>query len=305
MAFIREKTKGVTIYYQLVESSREKSKVRQKTLKYFGSRTEMLDYCMKNAIEPPKENDRILPPPVIRELEGKLKELNSKRPLPPASVESLHKKFEVEMTYNSNAIEGNRLTLRETYMVLERGMTIGGKSMKEHLEATNHRDAIHLLDQLVKKKQVTEMDILDLHALILDKIDPTHAGFYRQEQVFITGTTHVPPNWKEVPGKMKEVLDEANSTEKGAKAVESAVRLHHLITWIHPFIDGNGRLSRLLTNLRLMRAGFPPVVLQKKIKLTYYSALEKADAGDLKPLALITARDVRNALDLWLSAAKT
>ncbi|MBI5226572.1 Fic family protein [Candidatus Micrarchaeota archaeon] len=304
MAFIREKTKGVTTYYQLVESVREKGKVRQKTLKYFGSKTEMVDFCMKNGIERPKENDRILDPPIIRKLEGKLKELNAKRPLPPASVESLHKKFDVEMTYNSNAIEGNRLTLRETYLVLERGLTIGGKSMKEHLEATNHRDAIHFLGQLAKKKKVTEKDILDIHALILDKIDPTHAGFYRQEQVFITGTKHIPPKWTEVPKKMKAALIEANSTANGAKAVESAARLHHLITSIHPFIDGNGRLSRLLCNLRLMRAGFPPIVLQKKIKLTYYSALEKADVGDLKPLTLITARDVQRALDLWLSATK-
>lgn len=305
MSFVREKNKGVTTYYELVESVREDGRVRQKVLKYFGSKKDMLDYCKIHGITLPQERGGLVPEPVCKRIEKKLAELEKRRPLPSAVVERLERKFEVEMTYNSNAIEGNRLSLRETFMVLEKGITIGGKSVREHLEATNHKEAIALLEKLAdRKRAVSEKDVLDLHATILDKIDSQNAGFYRHEQVYITGTKHLPPKWKEVPEKMREVVRELNSGDGDCKAIESATRLHHLIAWIHPFIDGNGRLARLLTNLRLMRAGFPPIVLQKRIRKTYYSALESADDGNLKPLALLISRDVEKALDLWLDASE-
>lgn len=305
MSFIREKTKGITTYYELVESIRENGKVRQKVLKYFRDKKDMSDYCRKRGMALPKQRVGLLGTSLCNALAKKLSRLNSLRPLPKAALESLRKKFEVDMTYNSNAIEGNRLSLRETYFVLEKGMTIGGKPVKDYIEATNHKEAIALLERIARGNgQIKEIDILDLHAIILDKIDPQNAGFYRHEQVYITGTKHIPPNWKDVPEKMRQVVDELNSRTKGCAAIESAARLHHLLVWIHPFVDGNGRLARLLTNLRLMRAGFPPVVLQKKIRRTYYSALEKGDDDDLKPLAMLIARDVDTALDLWLQAAK-
>jgi Fic family protein len=305
MVFIREKTKGITTYYELVESVRINGKVRQKVLKYFGDKKEMLEYSKKHSIPLPKSEGDIIDSNSCKKIEKELAALNSLRPLSKTVINNLNKKFEVEMTYNSNAIEGNRLSLRETYFILEKGITIGGKPMKDYLEATNHRDAILLLEKIAKKNnEVLEIDVLNLHAIILDKIDPFNAGFYRHEQIYITGTKHIPPNWREVPDKMKFVIKELNSTDKGCAAIESAARLHHLITWIHPFVDGNGRLARLLTNLRLMRAGFPPIVLQKKIRLTYYSALEKADEKDLRPLAMLILRDVDRALDLWLHAAK-
>lgn len=304
MAFIREKRKGITIYYELVKSVREKGKVRQKTIKYLGSRKQMLTYCKRHKIKPPKLDDSLLDRPSKARLEKKLARLNSLRPLPKNTLESLRKKFEIEMTYNSNAIEGNRLTLKETFLVIEKGMTIGGKSLKEHIEATNHCDAIKFLEKIAqKRKSITEKDVLNLHALILDKIDPKNAGFYRHENVFITGAKHIPPKGGKVPALMKEIIKELESKEEGTKAVESAIKLHHKIVWIHPFIDGNGRLARLLTNLKLMQAGFPPTILQKRIRRSYYNVLEKADEGDLKPLAQIIARDVEKALDLYLEVA--
>ncbi|MCK4328060.1 MAG: Fic family protein [Candidatus Diapherotrites archaeon] len=303
MAFIREKRKGITVYYELVKSTREGGKVRQKVMKYLGSRGDMLSYCKRHRIKPPKDT-ALLNKSTTTMLEKKLKELNSLRPLPKETLKQLNKKFEVEMTYNSNAIEGNTLTLRETYLVIERGMTIGGKSVEEHLEATNHKEAIHFMAGLVRKKRVTMNDVLGLHAIILDKINPQGAGFFRHKQVYIAGTNHVPPSWKKVPGLMKEVVKELNSREKGAKAVESAVRVHFMVAWIHPFVDGNGRLARLLANLRLMRAGFPPAIVKKGIRKTYYNALDYADAGDLRPLTQMSARDVKRALDLYIGAAK-
>jgi Fic family protein len=304
MAFFRERRKGISVYYELVKTVRENGRVKQIVVKYFGTKKEMLDYCKRHKIKPPRFEEALLDRSTSIRLEKKLAKLNSFRPLPQNTLKSLKKKFEVEMTYNSNAIEGNRLSLKETFLVLEKGMTIGGKSVKEHLEATNHREAINMLEEIAtKKRQITEKDILDLHATILDKIDPQNAGFYRHEQVYIAHAEHVPPKWTKVPELMKEVISELNSREKGAKAIESATKIHFKIAWIHPFIDGNGRLARLLTNLRLMRVGFPPLVLQKRIRHTYYNALEKADEGNLKPLAQILARDVERALDLYIDAA--
>jgi len=303
MVFIRERKRGVTTYYEAVETVRENGKVNQKTLQYLGTKRKMLDYCKRHGIKPPNESE-LLDAHTATILEKKLIRLNKMRPLSQITLESLRKKFEVEMTYNSNAIEGNRLSLKETYLVLEKGMTIGGKSVKEHLEAVNHKEALLLLEKLADRKtRITEADILQLHSIIMSKIDPQNAGFYRQVQVFITQSKHRPPSFKEVPDLMKRIIDELNSKEAGRKAVESATRLHHQFVWIHPFVDGNGRLARLLTNLRLMRANFPPIVLQKKIRMTYYRALEAGDDGDLKPLAGIVARDVDRALDLYLEAA--
>ncbi|NYZ74193.1 Fic family protein [Candidatus Micrarchaeota archaeon] len=303
MVFIRERKRGVTTYYEAVETVRENGKVSQKTIQYLGNKRKMLAYCKRHGIKPPHETG-LLDEHTSAILEKKLARLNNIRPLSYITLESLRKKFEVEMTYNSNAIEGNRLSLKETFLVIEKGMTIGGKSVKEHLEAVNHKEALLFLEKLANRKtRITEADILQLHSIIMSKIDPQNAGFYRQSQVYITQSKHRPPSFKEVPNLMKQVLDELNSKEEGRKAVESATRLHHLFVWIHPFVDGNGRVARLLTNLRLMRATFPPIVLQKKIRMTYYRALEAGDEGDLKPLAGIIARDVERALDLYLEAA--
>ncbi|MBI5046656.1 Fic family protein [Candidatus Micrarchaeota archaeon] len=303
MVFIRERKKGITTYYEAVETVRENGKVSQKTLAYLGTRRKMLDYCKRHGIKTPNESE-LLDEHTATILEKKLVHLNKIRPLSHTTLESLRKKFEVEMTYNSNAIEGNRLSLKETFLVLEKGMTIGGKSVKEHLEAVNHKEAILFLEKLANNKnEINEADILELHSIIMTKIDSQNAGFYRPMQVYITQSTHRPPPFKEVPELMKRVLKELNSKEKGRKAVESATRLHHLFVWIHPFVDGNGRTARLLTNLRLMRATFPPIILEKKIRMTYYRALETGDSGDLKPLAGIIARDAERALDLFIEAA--
>lgn len=302
MAFVREKRKGISIHYELVENKREGDKVKQKILKYFSTKKDMSDYCQKNDIPLPEETP-IFDETTSKRVEEKLKKLNSLRPLPSAALKSLKEKFEVEMTYNSNAIEGNRLTLKETYLVLRKGMTIKGKSIEEHLEATNHKEALAFLESLVNKNEITEQDILEIHAIILDKINPKYAGFYRQEQVYIGGSKHIPPKWKEVPKLMRNIINEINSKEKGIRSIESAVKIHYDFVWIHPFIDGNGHLARLLCNLRLMRAHFPPIVLKKNIRKTYYDAMDRADEGDLKPLAQITIRDVEEALDLFISAA--
>jgi Fic family protein len=305
MAFIRKKRKGNTYYYELVESRRIGGKVVQKALEYFPTLQAAEAYAEKHGIGMPAHEEEWMDAPLRRALETKLKKLNAVRPLPPAALARLREKFEVDMTYNSNAIEGNRLSLRETWLVLTKGMTVRGKSVKEHLEATNHREAIELLERLAdSRKRITEADVLGLHAIILDKIDPINAGFYRHESVFIQGSRLQLPKWRDVPGLMKMVYKQLNDGSKGAKAVYSAIAVHHGVARIHPFVDGNGRLARLLMNLRLMRAGFPPTILRKEERRAYYSALEKADGGDFRALAMLIGKDIERAIDSYIEAAE-
>lgn len=302
MAFVRRKARGNTFYYELVENVRENGKVVQKVMQYFPTLEAANLYCEKKGIRK-MEKKNIVPPSTESRIEEKLKKLNSLRPLPQTALQRLKEKFEVDMTYNSNAIEGNRLTLRETWLVLRKGVTIGGKSIQEHLEAKNHLEAIHLLYQLADaKRKISEKDILNLHRLVLSKIDETIAGKYRKQQVYIEGAAHVPPAPGKVPGLITQVIDEMNAPRKGIEAVKSASRIHHLVAWIHPFVDGNGRMARLLLNLKLMRGGFPPIVLLKTERRSYYSALEKADDGDLYPITTMISDSVERSLGMWLGA---
>jgi len=303
MAFIRRRVRGNTYYYELVENVRKDGKVKQNVLRYFPSASEAEEYAKKEGIVFNASNGTWIDESLAKALGGKLERLDKLRPLPPEALKRLRDKFEVDMTYHSNAIEGNRLTLRETWLVLRKGMTIRGKSMNEHLEATNHAEAIGLLERIAdKKSQITEKEVLDLHAVILDKISPQDAGFYRHEQVFIEGSRIRLPKWKDVPKLMQVVYAELNDKSKGMAAIQSAVKIHHDTVRIHPFVDGNGRLARLLMNLRLMRAGFPPTILRREERRSYYSALEKADKGDFRALSMLIAKDVEMALDLYLDA---
>ncbi|MFH1785773.1 MAG: Fic family protein [Candidatus Micrarchaeota archaeon] len=305
MVFIRKKSKSNTYYYELVENKRIGGKVVQKVLEYFPTITDATEYAKKHGLKLPKDDGEWINEHLRKSLNEKFAKLNSIRPLPKNVLERLRDKFEVDMTYNSNAIEGNRLTLRETWMVLRKGITVRGKSMKEHLEATNHAEAIELLENLANSKnEIKESDVLSIHAIILDKIDSQNAGFYRHEQVYIEGSTVQLAKWKEVPRLMQEVYKELNNLDKGISAIYSAVKIHHKTVKIHPFVDGNGRLARLLMNLRLIRAGFPPTILRKEERRSYYSALEKADSGDFRSLSMLIANDVRKALDLYTEAVE-
>ena len=150
MAFIRKKSKGNSFYYELVESKREGNKVMQKVLKYFPSLKEAEDYLKKENISIPINYDDWLDNDLKERIEIKLSKLNNLRPLSKDTLDNLKEKFEIDMSYHSNAIEGNRLTLRETWLVIKKGITISGKSLEDHLEATNHREAIELLEKLAE-----------------------------------------------------------------------------------------------------------------------------------------------------------
>lgn len=203
------------------------------------------------------------------------KELNSKRPISKDTLKSLKESINLEWTYNSNGIEGNTLTLRETQVVLE-GITVGGKSIKEHLEAINHEKAILFLDDLVKDKEIiNEWNIKNIHQLVLKDIDNENAGRYRTENVTIRGAVHIPPDYLIVPELMERLVLNYKDWDKYHPIIRAAL-LHGELVKIHPFIDGNGRTSRLVMNLSLMNSGYLPVIIKKEKRLEYYTALDKA-----------------------------
>ena len=209
------------------------------------------------------------------EVDSLKKELDSKRPIPKETLKSLRESVNLEWTYNSNGIEGNTLTLRETQVVLE-GITVGGKSIKEHLEAINHEKAILFLDDLVKDNEpISEWNIKNIHQLILKDIDNENAGRYRKENVTIKGATHIPPDYLKVPELMEKLILTYNAWSEYHPIIQAAL-LHGELVKIHPFIDGNGRTSRLLMNLVLMNKGYNPVIIKKVSRLKYYEALDTA-----------------------------
>ena len=201
-------------------------------------------------------------------------ELDSRLPLPPQTLRTLHDHWVLEWTYNSNAIEGNTLTLKETKVVLE-GITIGGKSMHEHFEVINHKEAIDYVEAVIAGDEVfSEWLIKAIHQLVLKNIDSPNAGVYRRENVLIAGAEHRPPDFLHVAEQMADLVQAYHDFT--GHPIERAARLHVDFVKIHPFADGNGRTARLLMNFDLMKAGFLPVIFQAADRLAYYEALDKA-----------------------------
>jgi Fic family protein len=222
--------------------------------------------------------------------------LDSHRPLPPALVSRLHDDIVLRWTFHSNAIEGNTLTLLETKVVLE-GVTIGGKLMREHFEAINHRDAILYVEEIVKGGEpFSEWQIRNIHQLILKGIDDDNAGKYRNVNVTIGGARHVPPDHLQVSEKMAAFVAWYEQGAAALHPVERAARVHADFVGIHPFIDGNGRTARLLMNLELMKAGYPPAVLPVARRLDYYKALDKLHVdGQAEPFIELIAEFAEEA----------
>ena len=229
--------------------------------------------------------------------------LDALRPLPVSVVRNLHEDLVVRWTYHSNAIEGNTLTLQETKVVLE-GITIGGRSLREHLEAINHREAILFLETLVQEDEtLRETDIKGLHSLILRGIDDNNAGIYRNLNVRISGARHMPPDFLQVPELMHAFATWYQAEAAALHPIERAARVHSDFVKIHPFVDGNGRTSRLLMNLELLKSGFPPVVLPVERRLAYYEALDRAHVDeDFQPFVSLIAEQAVLAFEPYFHA---
>jgi Fic family protein len=205
--------------------------------------------------------------------------LDQHRPLPAEVVTNLHQNMVLHWTYNSNAIEGNTLTLIETKVALE-GVAVGGKTLREHFEVINHREAIFFMEGLAAKNtSLTEWDIKSIHGLILKNVDTENAGRYRRVNVLIQGAKHRPVEALRVQEEMERFILQLTS-QNSIHPVERAARLHCDFVKIHPFVDGNGRTARLLMNLELLKSGFPVAVFPVGRRLEYYQALDAAHCTD-------------------------
>ena len=229
---------------------------------------------------------------LFAEVDALKAELDKRRPLTQGELQRLRDEFLVEYTYNSNAIEGNTLTLQETALVLE-GITIDKKPLKDHLEAVGHRDAFLYVEELVKNKvPFSERIIKEIHTLVLmDR--PEDRGVYRRIPVRIMGAYHVPPDPILVPEQMENLVAEFASNKK-LHPIERAALFHLKFEGIHPFVDGNGRTGRLILNLMLMQAGYPPINVKYSDRKRYYEAFDNYYRDHNREVALfLVAQEVK------------
>jgi len=208
------------------------------------------------------------------------KEINTHRPLDEHTLKQLREYYRIGLTYTSNALEGNSLTETETKIVLEDGITIGGKRITDHLEAIGHSDAINFLYKCANNKSFSEEDIKNLHKLFYYRIDDKHAGTYRETKVFITGSKYSFPNFGEIALLMQKLMNDINQLKTKKHPVELAAIIHKEFVFIQPFIDGNGRVARLIMNLALLQAGYNIAIIPPIMRPEYIRSLEKAHVDD-------------------------
>jgi len=226
---------------------------------------------------------------VLQKVDALKAKIDSHRPIDGHMLKQIREYFRIGMTYTSNALEGNSLTETETKVVLEDGITIGGKPVRDHLEALGHSEAYDLLFQLAKGREITEANIKELHRLFYYRIDAKQAGKYRKRRVIITGTEFIPPAPERIPELMKDFVGQIPAIRADRHPVEFAAVVHKELVTIHPFIDGNGRAGRLLMNLALLQAGYPLAIIPPILRQEYLDTLNKTHRGDDGPfIAFVT-----------------
>ena len=238
-------------------------------------------------------------------LTDKKKQLDSLRPLSAEQLMAVNDWLDIEYTYTSNWIEGNTLTRQETALILEKGITIEGKSLREHLEATNHLKAINFIRSVVSKghQYITEATIRDIHRIILSGINDVWAGNYRQAQVFIRGASVEPPKASDVSIKMMKLVEWLQGIQ-GEHPVKIASDFHFRFVEIHPFMDGNGRTARLLSNLILLGHGYPMMIIKTNERKVYMDAIEKGTlTHDLTDFYTVLSQAVERSLDAFIALA--
>jgi Fic family protein len=226
----------------------------------------------------------------IKEVDALQREINKFRPLSHNALNQLKEYYRIGLTYSSNALEGNSLTETETKIVLEEGITIGGRPLRDHFEAMGHSEAYDHLYKLSKKKAITEENILDLHKLFYYRIDKQNAGVYRKIPVIITGADVKFPPPSKIKPLMYEFTREFPLLRKKYHPVDYSALIHLRLVHIHPFIDGNGRAARLLMNLALLQTGYVITIIPPILRREYLDSLKASNRGDNKPfINLITA----------------
>jgi len=210
-------------------------------------------------------------------------QIDTFRPLSQDVLSQIQDYYKIGLTYSSNALEGNTLDLAETKVVLEDGLTIGGKPMKDHLEALGHAKAFQELFNLVGENSITEEDIKKLHYLFYNKIDEVNAGQYRKKQVIITGSDVEFPRPEVLDSAMKDFIEQIPQLKKELHPVAYAAMIHIIFVNINPFIDGNGRVARLLMNLALLQEGYNIVIIPPVVRSNYIRALQDSNKKNYEP----------------------
>ena len=242
---------------------------------------------------------------LLASIEDKKCEIDKNRPLNPSVDRKLQEQLALEWTYNSNAIEGNTLSLHETEVVLEQGITIGGKSVNEHLEAINHKDGIDFIKKIInKKEELSETVIRDSHRIILKGIDDLEAGSYRRTNVRIVGARLIPLQAIKVKNQINELLSWYYENMHILPPAVLSAKFHYRFVCIHPFIDGNGRFARLLMNLILMANGYPPAIILKVDRKRYYRVLNEANTGNDEPFEDFIGRSIERTLIIYLNSIR-
>lgn len=219
---------------------------------------------------------------LLKEIDKLQREVNALRPFSGENLKTLKEYFRVGLTYSSNALEGNSLTESETKILLEEGISIGGKPLKDHYEAIGHAESFDKVFEIYHEKEVSEAIIKELHFLFYNRIDREGAGQYRHKKVYITGSKYPLPSPEKVPALMKSFVRKSKAERKKLHPVHFAAKLHKDFVFIHPFVDGNGRLARLLMNLVLIQEGYLLAIIPPILRPKYIACLEEAHEDDSK-----------------------
>lgn len=305
MVFIRAKFINGAYYYYLVESKRTGEKISQQVIEYLGTRAEAEKYAKKHKLKLPPPS-KVFPANIETSVD-KLISLKKKR------LSSLHRNPMIESrlkedisviwTYNSTAIEGSTLNLRETALILQEGITSGNKVLTDYMAAQAHRDAINLVYDFVKKKQViNENTILKLHRITMKGLfDVEVVGKYRNVPVWIRGSSYAPPPPEQVPMLMKKIVRRINTNPEHFDPITLSAIMHLDFESVYPFGDGNGRVGRLLSNWILMKYNYPPIIIENREKKKYFQALENAQMShDVSGIVRFFKKKVNLSLDFHL-----
>jgi Fic family protein len=219
-------------------------------------------------------------------------EIRQHRPLKGEALKQLREYFRIGLTWSSNALEGNSLTETETKVVIEDGITIGGKPLKDHYEAIGHAEAFDYLHKLVNRTEITERDILKLHKLFYYRIDQAGAGHYRKQNIVVTGTDFVFPPPSQLKKLMTSFAEEIPALRGAKHPIEFAALLHLRLVTIHPFVDGNGRTARLLMNLALLQEGYPVTIIPPVLRSEYLTTVRQGNNGNDEPFVTLLSNMV-------------
>lgn len=237
--------------------------------------------------------------PILDQIDALQQEIDSRRPLGEQELATIRDYFRVGLTYTSNALEGNSLTESETKVVIEEGITIGGKSLRDHNEAIGHAEAFEHMYACTGSKDITEDDICTLHRHFYTHVDAEKAGVYRKVKAIITGSKYPLPGPDEIPMQMKQFMADLANWREDQHPVEVAARAHKEFVFIHPFVDGNGRVARLLMNLILLQSGYTIAIIPPVLRHEYIELLEEAHR-DEKPFLEFIARAVKETMRDYL-----